>query len=414
MTTTNKRLHLFEGFGIELEYMIVDAVSLDVRPIADKILQAAAGEIVSDFEDGPIAWSNELALHVIEVKTNGPTKSLAQVTGDFQKNVTHINRLASEFGAKLMPTAMHPWMDPHRELQLWPHEHNPVYEAYNRIFDCRGHGWANLQSTHLNLPFGNDDEFGRLHAAIRILLPLLPALAASSPVADGHLAGQLDYRLEVYRNNSRKIPSITGRVIPEPIFTEADYDREIFQRNYRDIAPFDPEGILQQPFLNSRGAIARFERGAIEIRVLDIQECVTADVAICEFIGRALELFVRETSVSYQSQQAVAVDPLADLFLEVIRKGERAVVEAPELFEIYGIKHPTSVAEIWHSLLERVEKSFGPMSMSTATRQTIRAILEHGPLARRIVQQLGGDSGMLPDIYLELCECLERNQMFSI
>ena len=414
MTNTNKRLHLFEGFGIELEYMIVDAVSLDVRPIADKILQAAAGEIVSDYEDGPIAWSNELALHVIEVKTNGPTKNLTQVVGDFQKNVARINQLAGKFGAKLMPTAMHPWMDPNRELQLWPHEYNPVYEAYNRIFDCRGHGWANLQSTHLNLPFGNDDEFGRLHAAIRILLPLLPALAASSPVADGHLAGQLDYRLEVYRNNSRKIPSITGRVIPEPIFTEADYDREIFQRNYRDIAPFDPEGILQQPFLNSRGAISRFERGAIEIRVLDIQECVTADVAICEFISRALDLFVREASVSYPRQQAVAVDPLADLFLEVIRKGERAVVEAPELFDLYGIKQPTSVAEIWHSLLERVEKDFGPTSMSPATRQTIRSILEHGPLARRIVQQLGGDSGMLPDIYSELCECLEKNQMFSI
>jgi gamma-glutamyl:cysteine ligase YbdK (ATP-grasp superfamily) len=414
MTNTNKRLHLFEGFGIELEYMIVDAVSLEVRPIADKILQAAAGEIVSDFEDGPIAWSNELALHVIEVKTNGPTKDLAQVVGDFQKNVARINQLAEEFGARLMPTAMHPWMDPNRELKLWPHEYNPVYEAYNRIFDCRGHGWANLQSTHLNLPFGNDDEFGRLHAAIRILLPLLPALAASSPVADGHLAGQLDYRLEVYRNNSRKIPSITGRVIPEPIFSEADYDREIFQRNYRDIAPFDPEGILQQPFLNSRGAIARFERGAIEIRVLDIQECVTADVAICEFTSRALELFVRESTVNYQRQQAVAVDPLAELFLEVIRKGERAVVEAPELFDLYGISQPTPVKEIWHSLLERVEKDFGPTSMSSATRQTIRSILEHGSLARRIVQQLGGDSGMLPDIYMELCECLERNQMFSI
>ncbi|HAL85576.1 MAG TPA: hypothetical protein DCM31_01010, partial [Deferribacteraceae bacterium] len=36
---------------------------------------------------------------------------------------------------------------------------------------------------------------------------------------------------------------------------------------YRDIAPYDPECILQEEWLNSRGAIARFDRKAIEIRL---------------------------------------------------------------------------------------------------------------------------------------------------
>jgi hypothetical protein len=30
---------------------------------------------------------------------------------------------------------------------------------------------------------------------------------------------------------------------------------------------------MDHHFANSRGAIARFDRGAIEIRVIDIQEC---------------------------------------------------------------------------------------------------------------------------------------------
>ena len=77
--------------------------------------------------------------------------------------------------ARLLPTAMHPWMDPDRDLRLWPHEASAVYEAFNRIFSCRGHGWANLQSAHINLPFANDEEFGRLHAAIRAVLPIIPA-----------------------------------------------------------------------------------------------------------------------------------------------------------------------------------------------------------------------------------------------
>ena len=36
-------LGLFEAFGIELEYMIVDGTSLAVRPIADRLLAGTSG-----------------------------------------------------------------------------------------------------------------------------------------------------------------------------------------------------------------------------------------------------------------------------------------------------------------------------------------------------------------------------------
>ncbi len=45
-------LHLFEAFGVELEYMIVDRRTLAVRPIADRLL-AAGGYL--DFDD--YTWS---------------------------------------------------------------------------------------------------------------------------------------------------------------------------------------------------------------------------------------------------------------------------------------------------------------------------------------------------------------------
>ena len=38
--------------------------------------QAVAGEIVSDVEMGALAWSNELVLHVVELKTS---KNLADI-----------------------------------------------------------------------------------------------------------------------------------------------------------------------------------------------------------------------------------------------------------------------------------------------------------------------------------------------
>ncbi len=86
-------LHLFEGFGIELEYMIVDRDTLDVAPIADRLLEAAAGNLSGDHEDGPIAWSNELVLHVIELKTNGPAPSLLPLPGAFNTSLAKMQRL---------------------------------------------------------------------------------------------------------------------------------------------------------------------------------------------------------------------------------------------------------------------------------------------------------------------------------
>src|SRR5205823_857916 len=135
-------------------------------------------------------------------------------------------------------------------------------------------------SMHINLPFADDDEFARLHAAIRLVLPLIPALAASSPIVEGHATGLMDYRLEVYRNSQQCIPSITGYVIPETIGSYRSYQEQVLQPIYQDIAPHDPRGVLRHEWLNSRGAIARFDRHAIEIRVADAQECPLADVAI--------------------------------------------------------------------------------------------------------------------------------------
>ena len=121
-----------------------------------------------------------------------------------------------------MPTAMHPWMDP-SDVELWPHGTRVIYDTFDRIFSCKGHGWANLQSLQINLPFAGDEEFARLHAAIRFLLPILPGLAASSPIIDGERNGVLDNRLVVYRSNCARIPSVTGDVVPEPMGSIGEY-----------------------------------------------------------------------------------------------------------------------------------------------------------------------------------------------
>ena len=408
-------LSLFSAFGIELEYMLVDAQSLDVRPIADRVLQLEAGSIVSDVEFDDISWSNELVLHVLELKTSSPAPSLASIAQQMQSHVGRVNELAGPLGARLMPTAMHPWMDPLREMQLWPHDYSPVYECFNRIFDCRGHGWANLQSMHINLPFAGDEEFGQLHAAVRLVLPLLPALAASSPLKEGRFTGQLDSRLETYRLNSRKIPSIAGRVIPERAFTQAEYQSLIFDPMFSDIAPHDPEGILQDEFLNARGAIARFSRGSIEIRVIDVQECPAADLAIARVVVDVLKRLVAESWTPADEQQSIEIEPLETVFLDAIVRGDQAVIRDRRFLAQFGIagEEELSLGELWQYLAAHPDDE--GLRHGGEAYEPLQTILNAGPLARRLSEHLGPspDRTTLHRVYGELCDCLRDGEQWT-
>ena len=412
--TKEPKLHLFEGYGVELEYMIVDASSLAVKPITDKVIFDEVGAYVSDVEFARIAWSNELVLHVIELKTNGPAEDLVGLPALFQEHVNKINKLLQRHNARLLPTGMHPFMDPYTETQLWPHEYNAVYEAYNRIFDCRGHGWSNLQSTHLNLPFANDEEFARLHAAIRLLLPIIPALSASSPVKDSKISGFADTRLEVYRHNQAKIPAIAGQVIPEAVFSQEDYVQQILEPLYQDIKPYDPDGILQEEFLNSRGAIARFDRQAIEIRIIDIQECPVADVAILHLVVAVLKELVAEKWSPLVEQKKWPEGELASIFLEVVKQGRHTVISNPAYLSLFNLGDVTSctAGEIWEHLLKGVQQT---EVLPPTTSSAVQLILNQGNLSERLTRALGPEPTpeKIKEVYRELADCLEQGRLFS-
>jgi len=401
---------LFEVYGVEVEYMIVDRESLAVRPVADEVLKDLAGEYVQDIERGEYAWSNEIVCHLLELKTNGPTPSLGGLADGFSAEVGFINERLASHGAMLLGTGAHPLMSPERETRLWPHGDREIYHAYDRIFGCRGHGWSNLQSVHLNLPFAGDEEFGRLHAAIRLVLPIIPALSASTPILDGQVTGYLDTRLETYRHNQDRIPSIAGRVIPERAFTEHDYGRLIFEPIERDIRPHDPAGALEVVFLNSRGAIARFDRNAIEIRVIDTQEAPAADLAVLDLVVAALRMLIAEGTVPLAEQQAWPEDLLADIFLAVVRDGDEAVIADRDFLHAFGLGDRRMPAgALWQSLANRLAGT-----LSAPYRDAQARILEDGPLARRLLRRLGPrpTPARIGKLYGELAQSLARNHLW--
>jgi glutamate---cysteine ligase / carboxylate-amine ligase len=391
-------LHAFAAFGLELEYMLVQRDSLAVAPIADTALERRAAH-------GSLGWSNELVAHVIELKNPRPTPNLAALAASLQAEVRAMNAALEPVGARLMPSAMHPWMDPRSETRLWPHD-DAIYQAYHRIFDCRSHGWANLQSVHINLPFADDAEFAQLHAAVRLALPIIPAIAASSPFAGARPAGWLDYRLREYEGNARAVPQMNGEMVPEPMTSRAQYERELLGPLYAALAPYDPERLLHHEWVNARGAIARFDRNALEIRVVDVQECPAADVAISAAIIDLVRFLYRPDLPS------MATGELARLLRACMRDAERAEIDSPAYLDaLIGRSQPCTAAELWEALIARMPDA----PHRTLWQPVLENILMRGPLARRLLRAVGESPSReeLAALYAHLCECLQDGIFFD-
>lgn len=402
---------LFSQFGVELEYMLVNVDSLDVVPIADRLLHRDYEQRKNERNWGGLRISNELVLHVLELKTDGPAPGLEGLGGEFQKGIVSINTHLANEGVRLLPGAMHPWMEPHRETVIWPHGNRDIYQAFDRIFDCRGHGWSNLQSTHLNLPFSGEREFVRLHEALRWILPLVPAIAASSPFLEGRAGGLLDHRLASYRENCRRIPSITGRVVPEKVASMSDYHTRILDRITADLNPLDPERILDAEWVNARGAIARFDRGTIELRVMDVQECPAADLAILQFFVALLRDLTSDSGAERLSHFNDGHGTLTDLFDRSIELGMATPFKDSTWISALGLE-AVEVSTLGDALWVLFER----LSSSIEQPDIFRQMLVEGNLATRLLRSAGTSPTRpaLRELYGELADCLGEGRLFRL
>lgn len=404
-----KKLHLFEGIGVELEYMIVQRQGLEVLPVTDQLIAMKTGEITEDVDNGAIGWSNELVLHVLELKTNGPAKGLTALSAAFHENIKEINNLLHSHNAMLMPTAMHPLLRPADGIALWPHGYNKVYARYDAIFNTKGHGWSNVQSTHINLPFHGDEEFARLHAAIRLVLPLIPALAAASPLVEGKITHARCNRLVAYKQNQAVIPCIAGLLIPEKAYSKADYQQQILDPMYKAIAPYDTDKLLQHEWLNSRAAIARFDRNAIEIRIMDNQECPLADLSIIAFIVALIRDLVNERYIDFQSQADFDTQKLSYLLEKTIIDAEQAIISDQEYLSVFGAEGEEITAR---DLLLHISES---TEVESLYQKSLIFIIKNGSLSTRLLKAIDGDysEAHIKEVYAELSKCLANNQLFS-
>jgi len=273
--------------GPEHEFSIVNQ-ELKVLPISDKIIKDYCGKTINFVELPSFTFGKEMQLHVMELKANSPFKSPIDFEETMQKGVTTLTAIVKKHGALLLGTGMHPLMQL-KDTGIWPHYHKKIYQEFGKIFNLNQHGWLNIQSFHLNLPYQTEVDGIQIHNQLANLSTYLPAIAASSPIYEGKIGPNIDNRLQLYKINQKEIPAITGEVIPDYATSFSQYKNDVIERYSQDLAEAGAnKTLLHREWVNSRGVIFRFDRHALEVRVIDEQECVKSDVALSCFVRAAL------------------------------------------------------------------------------------------------------------------------------
>ena len=392
---------MLEVLGPEHEFALVDE-ALQPLPVVDQVIKALCGRMVNYVNCQTFTFGKELQAHVAEFNAATPFISPVLFEATMQNAVDFIQELLStKFDAQLLGTGMHPLLSP-TNAKIWTHRDRKIYKALHRIFNLYQHGWVNIHAFQLNLPYGTQTEALRLHNLISHILPYIVAVSASSPVCEGNFSGYCDTRLWYYQQSQSRVPSLLGSIIPETVSSFQEYRQDIITRYSHDlVAVGAPRFLLQREWLNSRGAIFRFDRQAIEIRIMDEQECIKADVALSCFLRACLRGLFTQNDLSIPRQYLIQ-----DLNA-VIREGLMARVHHP-----WG---PTA-KQVCRALLQIAENN--ATSEEKRYLPYVRRRIDEGSLSnalQRDIEKKACKTSMseaILTIYTRLIQHLQRNEMY--
>ena len=386
--------------GPEHEYSLVNQ-ELKVQPVADKIIKAYCGKIINFVEFPSFTFGKEMQLHVMELKANSPFKSPVEFEETMQKGVLTLSQIVGKHGAFLLGTGVHPLLKL-EDTSIWPHQHRKIYQEYGKLFNLNQHGWLNIQSFHLNLSYQKEADAIQIHNFLAILSAYLPAIAASSPICEGKPGPDNDNRLHFYKINQKEIPSVTGEVIPEYATSLSAYKRSVIWRYSNDLAKAGADKtLLSREWVNSRGVIFRFDRKALEVRVMDEQECVKSDVALSCFIRSALRgLIAQKTELLHH-------DLLVKDFNEVVKEGLNAQVLNPNGKTARQVcQHYFNLAEEYADEDEKrylwiIKKRLENGSLSELIKNRVMRRAEKTVFHQAVI-----------DVYSTLIKCLSDNEPY--
>ncbi len=364
--------------GTEHEFSVNDQ-NFNPQPVSDQIIKKICGRVENEILFGDVKLGKELQKTVLEFIPRRPGRDLAPL----EHQLCHgIQKFTTIFGDtyRLLGLGMHPTLTLDKTA-VWDYDEGEYYGVYDRLFNIRQHGWLNIQALQINLSYTGERDMIDLYNRIRVLLPYLVAVTASSPVVEGRLTGNADNRLIFYKENQKEIPRICNRIIPEQIRDLSGYhamQEEIFSELRARGA-----GILCEEWVNSSGIIVRFSRKCLEIKALDEQECVRSDMAVCAFV-RAL-LRCRQLPVTADHEHLIS------LLDDAIKNGTEGLHSDLEQMYACAWEHATGD-----------ERVYLPV---------IRNRIENGSLAEQMRNRLEQGDDIIT-IMGDMARCLQENHPF--
>lgn len=366
--------------GTEHEYSIND-MEFNPRPVSDQIIKKICGRIESEILFGDVKLSKELQKTVLEFIPKKPGHNLAPLEEHLYNGIRKFSHI---FQGKyqLLGLGMHPTLTLD-QTAVWDYDEGDYYEMYDRLFNIRQHGWLNIQALQINLSYTHEQDLVALYNRIRVFLPYLVAVTASSPMVEGRLTGMMDNRLIYYRENQKEIPQICNGIIPGPIREVADY-HALQQEIFSSLRACGAE-ILCEEWVNSGGIIIRFSRRCLEIKAPDEQECIRSDMAVCAFIRALLRCSTPLPPLDHEG--------LVGLLDDAIRDGTRNL--RPELERLYACA--------WQHATDD-ERTYLPV---------IRDRIEHGSLAEQMRDRYEREGDIVP-IMNDMARCLVENRPYGM
>jgi carboxylate-amine ligase len=242
--------------GIEEEYAVLDAATLDLVPRFEELRDAGAVDPVL-----AEAIAGELISSEIEIRS-GRGEDLADALARQRVARRRLFALAAERGVALGATGTHPWAD-YREQRIIDTEH------YRRLDkDLRYVVWRNNTfGLHVHVGVGGADRAIRTCDRLRPVLPLLLAISASSPYLDGRDSGLHSARTQAF---TRTFPRCG---IPDPFGSWSAFaDYVAFLERTNSIIEYTQVWWSVRPHISF---------GTVEVRICDAQPSAAESDALC-------------------------------------------------------------------------------------------------------------------------------------
>lgn len=399
--------------GVSIEYMIVDRTSLELRPLASELLSSLNQKEDQKTSSGKcLKWRAGYQPHIFRICSAFPQTNLNTLEHAIADELRIVNRILAEYGAMLLPGGMHPFADPFK-VQSNPAT-DPVGQLHEKLFDTKGHSWVNINRTFFELPYHGDEMLERLQTAIRIILPIIPALSASSPIVEGNNTGKTDNALRYARARYSRFPGIAGQLIPEPYFSERKYREMVLDKIRQQLSSADPDGLIDPEQINFRAAIPDFQGKRMILQIMEPQECVAADIAIVRLVTEAIRFLVEEKTIRYEEQMEARMEILCGILEDVMISGRHAEVFSSEYLAFFGLDEECTVGKIWQHLFQRLAND--PLRPLAMYEHELSVILKQGPLSERILTVVGEKPGKeeLMFLWRRLNDCLEQNRLFIL